>query len=65
MQKEMLINYLELIIGNLVNETENIREYNKSFYHYEMLKNQTDRLLTTSLLLGDLLDELKKTSSLN
>ncbi|CAK1250522.1 hypothetical protein [Fructobacillus fructosus] len=65
MQKEMLIDYLELTIGNLVRTTEEINDYNKNFYQYEMLESQTESLSTTASLLGDLLEELKKTSSLN
>lgn len=65
MQKEMLIDYLELTIGNLVRTTEEINDYNKNFYQYEMLESQTESLSTTASLLGDLLEELKKTRSLN
>lgn len=65
MQKEMLIDYLELTIGNLVRTTEEINDYNKNFYQYEMLESQTESLSTTASLLGDLLEELKKIRSLN
>ncbi|RDF90864.1 hypothetical protein DQM09_08105 [Leuconostoc mesenteroides subsp. mesenteroides] len=59
--KELLFDYLEVTIGHLLSDIENVRDCNASFYgHYEHLDNQTESMETTALLIESLLDSLKK-----
>lgn len=59
--KELLFDYLDVTIGHLLSDIENVRDCNASFYgHIEHLDNQTESMETTVSLLGDLVDKLKE-----
>ncbi|KAA8347286.1 hypothetical protein [Leuconostoc mesenteroides] len=58
--KDLLMTYLHTTVAHLISDVESVEDYNSSFWKEEELKKQTDRLSTTALLLGDLLDHLKK-----
>lgn len=61
--KELLFDYLDVTIGHLLSDIEDVRDCNASFYgHYEHLDNQTESMETTVSLLGDLVDKLKELS---
>ncbi|MBS0941675.1 hypothetical protein [Leuconostoc mesenteroides] len=57
--KNLLMMYLNTTMAHLTSDVESVEDYNSSFWKQEELK-KTDRLSTTALLLGDLLDNLKK-----
>lgn len=59
--KELLFDYLEVTIGHLLSDIENVRDCNASFYgRHEQLDNQTESMGTTVSLLSDLVDKLKE-----
>ncbi|MGB2540548.1 hypothetical protein [Leuconostoc suionicum] len=59
--KELLFDYLDVTIGHLLSDIEDVRDCNASFYgHYKHLDNQTESMETTVSLLGDLVDKLKE-----
>ncbi|MDN2649639.1 hypothetical protein [Leuconostoc lactis] len=61
--KELLFDYLDVTIGHLLSDIENVRDCNASFYgHHEYLDNQTETMSTTVLLLSNLVDKLKEVS---
>lgn len=58
--KNLLMMYLNTTVAHLISDVESVEDYNSSFWKQEELKKQTDRLSTTALLLGDLLDKLNE-----
>ncbi|MBD9363832.1 hypothetical protein IAP91_00005 [Leuconostoc mesenteroides] len=58
--KNLLMMYLNTTVAHLMSDVESVEDYNSSFWKQEELKKQTDRLSTTALLLGDLLDNLNE-----
>ncbi|MBZ5962655.1 hypothetical protein [Leuconostoc gasicomitatum] len=58
--KNLLMMYLNTTVAHLISDVETVEDYNSSFLKKEDLKKQTDRLSTTALLLGDLLDKLNE-----
>lgn len=61
--KELLFDYLDVTIGHLLSDIEDVRDCNASFYgHHEHLDNQTETIETTLLLLSNLVDKLKEVS---
>ncbi|WP_273731591.1 hypothetical protein [Leuconostoc mesenteroides] len=58
--KNLLMMYLNTTVSHLISDVESVGDYNSSFWKQEELKKQTDKLSTTALLLGDLLDKLNE-----
>lgn len=58
--KNLLMMYLNTTVSHLISDVESVEDYNSSFWKQEELKKQTDKLSTTALLLGDLLDNLNE-----
>ncbi|WP_349535558.1 hypothetical protein [Leuconostoc citreum] len=56
MNKELALDYLNLTVAHLIDDVEKMDEYNKSFWHEEVLSGQIERLSLTASLLSDLLD---------
>lgn len=61
--KELLFDYLDVTIGHLLSDIEDVRDCNASFYgHHEHLDDQTESMETTVSLLLNLVDKLKEVS---
>ena len=60
--KELTLDFLNVTVAHLIDDIDTTRDYNKSFWHEEILSGQIKRLSMTALLLGNLLDELKEVS---
>ena len=58
--KELTLDYLNLTVAHLIGDIDTIGDYNKSFWHEEVLSGQIKRLSLTASLLGSLLDEFER-----
>lgn len=60
MEKELTLDYVALTVAHLRDDINQMLEYNGAYWHEDTLNRQLNRAFTTTLLLGDLVDELKR-----
>lgn len=58
--KELTLDFLNVIVGHLIDDIDTTIDYNKKVWQEETLSGQLERLSLTALLLGSLLDNLKE-----
>ncbi|HCU42884.1 MAG TPA: hypothetical protein DIC48_05520 [Leuconostoc pseudomesenteroides] len=61
-EKDLTLDFLNVTVAHLIDDIDTTRDYNKSFWHEEILSGQIERLSLTASLLGSLLDNLKEVS---
>jgi len=58
--KELTLDFLNVTVAHLIDDIDTTIDYNKKFWHEEILSGQLERLSLTALLLGSLLDKFKE-----
>ncbi|MCT4378749.1 hypothetical protein EFM21_06205 [Leuconostoc falkenbergense] len=58
--KDLTLDFLNVTVAHLMADIDTTRDYNKSFWHEEILSGQIERLSLTASLLGSLLNKLKE-----
>ena len=58
--KELTLDFLNVTVAHLIDDIDTTRDYNKKFWQEETLSGQLERLSSTALLLGSLLDKFKE-----
>lgn len=60
MEKELTLDYVALTVAHLRDDINQMLEYNGAYWHEDTLNRQLNRAFTTTLLLDDLVNELKR-----
>lgn len=58
--KDLTLDFLNVTVAHLIDDIDNTKDYNKSFWHEKELSGQLERLSLTAFLLGSLLDKFKE-----